>query len=1126
MAALTIKGAPATNAQKNAAKFLLGVCKEQQTDQLVQQAIIFAAIMESDMGVALGPNSGGYGGILAGQMSYFSKFGGVSSQGSQSSPGVWYQQALCFIQGGHGFQSATALEGKFQGKPGLLAAAVEQPDLPGDSLGADGYGQYSQPPSSIQDVNTALGEAAQWVAAYGSGGITGGTAGSSTGTKANNTAPFYIGGAANPNEDVWTGINRLAQERYWYLFSDGETLYLADGSILVTQQPAITLDRWINADRIVSLSFTWDNPLALDTLIPTPTGWTTMGEVQTGDYVFGSDGKPTRVLGGSPVFLDRECFRVHFDDHTSFVADASHQWQTVTKKIGPAASSVKKLKHQRWIADRTTAQIRDSLYVSSGRHGQRLNHQVLLADALDLPDQDLLIDPYILGYWLGDGGTGDNSIGVSESDRRDLEHELTRAGYSFIKELQTKKNKLGRQDFWKMKFSTFSEYRRASRGEDAICLRLKTLGVFHDKHVPSIYLRSSSQQRLALLQGLMDSDGCVSGNECDFSAVAWRHDLIGDVLELVASLGFKPYLRYKKERGISKPQLHVCFTTRPHLNPFRLRRKAVNYEAQVRGKKYQDGGAHARTIIAVEPVESVPVRCIAVAADDHVFLIGKSFTRTRNTAFEFIQNHQKRRRVQRRTSLAKVSSPVEAELDVICNIDDVRAGDVVELSGCGPGDGRWIVGDCRRSVFKIYSELTLVPAIQSISEQQYQAGLGATSNADIPGAAAGAPGAGTLIAALDSAATTINNQGLPFVSYGGRAIAGTPDPGKAGESIPGGGTGFFNGFTSGYDSAGAVAAVLAAAALISGPVPDPSGIISKLTNNKQFGGAQLLVPGRGGGVPEFSLFLGGGYFFVFINATGVGSYWGTGDGGGVATASNPVTSTPANAKNTAANSQLLAPSTFTRKYGPNALSGGTWLNPPPSLKGFQTWHIPQNLLGDLLGNAGVSGALAGTYHNPLAKATNIVTRRIDQGVDYSMTVGNPILALGDAQIGIATNNSPGWYGGLVTYTLSNGPYEGKSIYVAEGITTTVTPASNVSAGSTIGTYVGGQTGMIETGWWDEGTGFSMAHTYGQFNGGNSTMFGGSFNHLLTSLGAPSGINQGGNSMGRPLPPGYPSPSYS
>jgi replicative DNA helicase len=66
--------------------------------------------------------------------------------------------------------------------------------------------------------------------------------------------------------------------------------------------------------------------LALDTPLPTPAGWTTMGEIRVGDTLLGADGSPTRVVAATEVMHDRECYEVCFSDGTAIVADAQHQW--------------------------------------------------------------------------------------------------------------------------------------------------------------------------------------------------------------------------------------------------------------------------------------------------------------------------------------------------------------------------------------------------------------------------------------------------------------------------------------------------------------------------------------------------------------------------------------------------------------------------------------------------------------------------------------------------------------------------------------------------------------------------------------------------------------------------------
>jgi replicative DNA helicase len=68
--------------------------------------------------------------------------------------------------------------------------------------------------------------------------------------------------------------------------------------------------------------------LALNTPLPTPGGWTTMGDVAVGDELLDADGWPTRVVAATDVMLGRPCYEVEFSDGTVVIADAAHQWPT------------------------------------------------------------------------------------------------------------------------------------------------------------------------------------------------------------------------------------------------------------------------------------------------------------------------------------------------------------------------------------------------------------------------------------------------------------------------------------------------------------------------------------------------------------------------------------------------------------------------------------------------------------------------------------------------------------------------------------------------------------------------------------------------------------------------------
>jgi replicative DNA helicase len=140
--------------------------------------------------------------------------------------------------------------------------------------------------------------------------------------------------------------------------------------------------------------------LDLATPVPTPTGWTTMGELVPGDAVFDDQGQPCRVTYVSPVHTDRVCYAVEFDDRSVIVADADHQWlaydfpawRARTTDGGAGRSSRPRVV--------TTQQMLDEGVRREGRP----NWSIPLAAPLDLPEAELP-DPYLLGRRLGGGRT-------------------------------------------------------------------------------------------------------------------------------------------------------------------------------------------------------------------------------------------------------------------------------------------------------------------------------------------------------------------------------------------------------------------------------------------------------------------------------------------------------------------------------------------------------------------------------------------------------------------------------------------------------------------------------------------------------------------------------------------------
>lgn len=361
--------------------------------------------------------------------------------------------------------------------------------------------------------------------------------------------------------------------------------------------------------------------LAIDTPIPTPDGWKTMGEIAPGDQVFDEAGNVTVVTAVSEVMHRRPCYRIGFDDGSSIVADAEHLWWTEMRRTGltrkgEAIRGVPLKDRGAWRKGvRTTEEIVATLRYNNGKH-QSANHSVPLCGGLKLPDTALPIEPYTLGVWLGDGDSDCSRVTIGDQDVELIGH-LEAAGITVGERKQGKRHRVG------------GIGKRGPAGAASLNARLRAVGLLHNKHVPACYLRASASQRLALLQGLMDTDGHIAeSGECEFCNTNLR--LASAAKEIVESLGVKATLTIGRAtlRGVDVgPKYRVLFFPPHDLSVFRLSRKA----ARQRRRHSRRRLAADRRIVACEPVASVPVKCIAVDSPSRLYLAGRAMIPTHNS---------------------------------------------------------------------------------------------------------------------------------------------------------------------------------------------------------------------------------------------------------------------------------------------------------------------------------------------------------------------------------------------------------------------------------------------------------------------------------------------------------------
>lgn len=317
------------------------------------------------------------------------------------------------------------------------------------------------------------------------------------------------------------------------------------------------------------------------TLILTPTGWRPIEDFTVGDTVIASDGKPCMVTGvhhrGTlPVN------RVTLNDGSSVLVDDEHLWRTRNKNDQNRGNP--------WRVVDTTE------LASKVKQGWRIP----IVEPVQMVRRETALDPYVMGVLLGDGSFRGNSVRLStdEHTRYFVERRMP-VGVRLTE--------------------GYDAYIVTDRGQpNPVLDEIKAQGLHglgsQEKFVPNDYLYGAVDQRLALLRGLMDTDGELSNNTARFTSTSAH---LADAVEfLVQSLGgvtrrtYKatPKYKYKGETKIGKPT-HIV-NVNMSLSPFESRTDYVG------PTKYLPN----RVIKSIEPEGSAEVICLSVDSSDSTYV--------------------------------------------------------------------------------------------------------------------------------------------------------------------------------------------------------------------------------------------------------------------------------------------------------------------------------------------------------------------------------------------------------------------------------------------------------------------------------------------------------------------------
>ncbi|WP_424636744.1 PhoH family protein [Embleya sp. AB8] len=356
------------------------------------------------------------------------------------------------------------------------------------------------------------------------------------------------------------------------------------------------------------------------TKVLTPSGFRPIGELEVGDLVIGSSGEPTPVLGVYPQGA-KDIYRVTAQDGSSTLCCGEHLWTVRT--------AADRRRDKPW----RVLETREMIGNLRAAHARRYELPLLTGPAC-FPERAVPMDPYALGLLLGDGCL----TGATTPDFSTADPESATALEAALPGVRVRAR--NRVDYVLNRVKAPGDVVTLENPVTGVLRELELLGGrSQSKFVPDAYLYNSAEIRLALLQGLLDSDGgpvTQSGRTCRIQYTTTSILLRDDVVALVRSLGGVAYSRRRAALGRPpgrangrvvehRHDAHVIDIRLPEgVEPFRLTRKREKYRAA------GGGGRPMRHIESIEPAGREEAVCIQVAAADSLY-VTEDYLLTHNT---------------------------------------------------------------------------------------------------------------------------------------------------------------------------------------------------------------------------------------------------------------------------------------------------------------------------------------------------------------------------------------------------------------------------------------------------------------------------------------------------------------
>lgn len=273
-------------------------------------------------------------------------------------------------------------------------------------------------------------------------------------------------------------------------------------------------------------------------------------DIKVGDQVMGPDSTPRTVL--ETHVCEDDSYYIHQKHGLDYTVNSKHILHLKEDKFGYSENYYGYNKKN----GQNILEISAEDYVNETSAGRKKRLYGYRVNGWDLPNQDLPIDPYIFGTWLGDGDS--NGTILTSADK-----EIVNSWKRYAKEIDC--------DFNKLK----SKYRYSLKGKEVhnnvLLHNLKKLNVLNNKHIPDIYMKGSRQQRLELLAGLIDTDGYLNSRKTQFEITLKTNSFAEQIRDLAWSLGFRTTFHQRIVKGFDREEVTISIDL--HTIPTRVERK-------------------------------------------------------------------------------------------------------------------------------------------------------------------------------------------------------------------------------------------------------------------------------------------------------------------------------------------------------------------------------------------------------------------------------------------------------------------------------------------------------------------------------------------------------------------------